>query len=108
MSKAPVDHEKNLHIVNNPKYAELTRKRNAFAITLASITLVMYFGFILTIAYGKEILGMPIAEGMVTTVGLPVGVVIIVMSIVLTGIYVRRANGEFDELNRQIIKEAHE
>ena len=108
MSRAPVDHEKNLHIMNNPKYAELTGKRNAFAVTLAVITLVVYFGFILMIAYGKDILGMPIGEGYVTTVGLPLGVAIILLSVVLTGVYVRRANSEFDELNHQIIKEAHE
>ena len=108
MTRAPVDHEKNLHIINNPKYAELTSKRNAFAVTLAVVTLVMYFGFIALIAYGKEILGTPIADGMVTTVGLPLGVAIILASVGLTGIYVSRANSEFDELNRQIIKEAHE
>ena len=108
MSRAPVDHEKNLHIMNNPKYAELTGKRNVFAVTLAVVTLVAYFGFILLIAYGKSVLGAPIGEGYVTTVGLPLGVAIILLSVVLTGIYVRRANGEFDELNHQIIKEAHE
>ena len=94
--------------MDNPKYAELTGKRNAFAIMLSVITLIMYFGFILMIAFGKEVLGTPIAEGMVTTVGLPLGVVIILCSVLLTGIYVRRANSEFDELTRQIIKEAHE
>lgn len=108
MTRAPVDHEKNLHIMNNPKYAELTGKRNSFSITLSVITLIMYFGFIALIAYGKEILGAQLMDGSVVTVGLPVGVAIIVLSIVLTGIYVRRANTEFDDITRQIIKEAHE
>ena len=108
MSRAPIDHEKNIHIVNNPKYAELTSKRNAFSLVLSLITLVIYFGFILLIAYGKEILGAQLSEGSVVTVGLPVGVGVILSAIVLTGVYVRRANTEFDELNRQIIKEAHE
>jgi len=107
MTRAPVDHEKNLHIVNNPKYAELTSKRNAFSITLSVITLLMYFGFIALIAYGKEILGAQLMDGSVITVGLPVGVAIIVTSIILTGIYVRRANSEFDDLTHEIIKEAH-
>ena len=108
MTRAPVDHEKNLHIMNNPKYKELTEKRNSFSITLSIITLVMYFGFIALIAYGKEILGAQFMDGSVVTVGLPVGVAIIVLSIVLTGIYVRRANTEFDDITRQIMKEAHE
>jgi uncharacterized membrane protein (DUF485 family) len=50
------------------------------------------------------VLGIPISG--VITLGIPVGVFIIVIAFVLTGIYVRRANSEFDELNRQIIEEA--
>jgi uncharacterized membrane protein (DUF485 family) len=108
MTRVPVDHEKNLHIVNNPKYAELTKKRNAFSITLSVITLLIYFGFIFVIAYDKAVLSEPLSDGTVITVGLPVGVIIILAAFLLTGIYVRRANSEFDDLNHDIIKEAHE
>lgn len=65
----------------------------------------IYAGFILLIAYNKEFLGTSLSGG-VTTVGFPIGVGVILSAIVLTGIYVRRANGEFDELNRQIIEES--
>ena len=108
MTRASIDHDKNQHIMDNPKYAELTSKRNAFAFTLAGLAFSIYFGFILTVAFAKEVLGTPLGEGLVTTIGFPIGVAIILSSVALTGVYVRRANGEFDELNRQIIKEAHE
>ena len=39
-------------------------------------------------------------------IGIPLGVGVIVITIVLTNIYVRRANTEFDEINRQIVAEA--
>jgi len=94
------------HIRNNPKFAELIAKRKAFAYTLSAIMLVIYFGFILTIAYAPKELGQPLFEGGVTTVGFPIGVFVILSAIGLTGLYVRRANGEFDELNRQILEEA--
>jgi hypothetical protein len=42
--------------------------------------------------------------GAVTTIGIPVGILIIVAAFVLTGIYVRRANAEFDALNQQIVE----
>ena len=42
----------------------------------------------------------------VTTIGIPIGMAVIVFSIVITGLYVRRANGEFDRLTREIIEEA--
>ncbi len=93
------------HIRNNPKFQELVSKRRAFAWLLSAVMLAIYFGFILLIAYGKTFLGQSLSGG-VTTVGFPIGVGVILSAIVLTGIYVRRANTEFDELNRQILEEA--
>lgn len=95
----------------NPKFQELVSKRTTFAWTLSAAMLSIYFGFILLIAYGKSFLGQPLsgagtAAASVTTIGFPIGVAVILSAIVLTGIYVRRANTEFDELNRQIIEEA--
>jgi uncharacterized membrane protein (DUF485 family) len=93
------------HIRNNPKFRELVTKRTSFAWTLTAAMLAIYFGFILLIAYGKAFLGTSLFGG-VMTVGFPIGVGVILSAIVLTGIYVRRANTEFDELNRQIIEES--
>lgn len=95
----------NQRIRNNPKFHELVAKRSAFAWTLSITMLCIYFGFILLVAYGKAFLATPLGEGTVTTVGIPIGVAVIVSAFALTGIYVRRANSEFDELNRQIIEE---
>lgn len=94
------------HIRNNPKFAELVRKRTAFAWLLSAIILIVYFGFILIIAFNKAWLGTLLSPNGVTTIGFPIGVGVILCSIILTGIYVYRANGEFDELNRQIIEES--
>jgi len=88
-------------IKNNPKYQELVSKRSRFAWTLSIIMLVIYYAFIMLIAFEPELLGMKTGEG-VMTIGIPIGIAIIVISFVLTGIYVRRANGEFDALSQQI------
>ena len=66
--------------------------------------LLIYYGFILIVAFAPSVLGIPIYG--VVTLGIPIGVFIIVAAFVLTGIYVRRANSEFDGLTRQIIEEA--
>ena len=87
---------------NDPDFLKLVRVRSRFAWTLTVIMLVIYFGFVLTIAFDPSILGTPLSTGSVTTVGIPVGVAVIVSAFVLTGVYVRRANGEFDELTRRI------
>jgi uncharacterized membrane protein (DUF485 family) len=90
-------------IMNDPKYRELVRKRSAFAWFLTALILIVYYGFIFLIAYDPGYLGTPLSEGSVTTIGLPLGVAVIVISILLTGVYVRRANGEFDDLTKQLI-----
>lgn len=89
-------------IKNNPDYKELVSKRGSFAITLSVLMLVVYFAFILVIAFAPSVLGTPLAEGSVTTIGIPIGMIVIVFAFVLTGIYTKRANGEFDDLANKI------
>lgn len=92
-------------VVNNPRFRELVEKRSRFAWLLSAITLVMYVSFIFLIAFEPQWLGAPLYEGATITRGIPVGVGMIVASFVLTGIYVFRANGEFDRLTADIIRE---
>lgn len=65
----------------------------------------MYVGFIFLIAFEPQWLGNSIYTGSSVTRGIPVGVGLIVTSFILTGIYVIRANGEFDRLTAEIIRE---
>ena len=92
-------------IERTPAYRDLVSKRSKLGWTLSAVMLVIYFGFILLVAYAPKFLGMPLGAG-VMTVGIPVGLAVIVSAFVLTGLYVRRANTEFDALTRQIVEEA--
>ena len=89
-------------IKNNPDYQELVSKRSSFAIKLSVAMLVVYFTFILTIAFNPAALGTPLSADSVTTIGIPIGIVVSVFAFILTGIYTKRANGEFDDLNNKI------
>ncbi len=91
-------------VKNNPKFQQLVKARSAFAWKLSIAMLVVYYAFILTIAFSPATLGA--SMGGIITVGIPVGVGIIVFAFILTGIYVKRANTEFDELTQQIKEEA--
>jgi uncharacterized membrane protein (DUF485 family) len=95
-------------IRESPKFRELVRRRSRFAWTLTGLVLAVYYAFILLVAFAPELLGKPLAEGALTTVGIPVGVGIIVFAFLLTGLYVRRANRDFDRLNQAILDEAGE
>lgn len=92
-------------IKNDPNYHELVSKRSGFAIKLTVIMLVVYFAFILTIAFEPSILAIPLSSDSVTTIGVPIGIFVILFAFTLTGLYTRRANREFDDLNNKI-KEA--
>jgi len=90
-------------IAADPTYKKLkaTRSRLGWILTIAM--LAVYYGFILLVAFAKPFLATRLGEG-VTTIGMPIGLAVIVFTIVITGIYVRRANSEFDLLSDQIAK----
>jgi len=89
-------------IKNNPSYKELVKKRTSFSLKLTAAMLIVYFSFILTIAFEPSLLSTPLYDGAVTTIGIPLGVFVIIFAFVLTGIYTSKANGEFDTLSKKI------
>ena len=92
-------------IEHDPNYQELVRRRSSLGWMLSLIMLVTYFGFIVLVAYAPKFLGMPLANG-VTTIGIPIGLFVIVLAFALTGIYVRKANSSYDVLVRKIVEES--
>lgn len=92
-------------IEQNPRFQELVSKRERFAWILSAVMLGLYLAFILLIAFVPELLGTRISADSTTTWGIPLGVGLILSAFVLTGIYVYRANGEFDDLNKLILEE---
>lgn len=97
-----------LSIQHSPRFKELVSKRERFAWILSAIMLGLYAGFICLIAYAPQVLGAKLSPGSSITWGIPIGVGLIVSAFVLTAIYVRRANGEFDDLTALILKEAQQ
>ena len=92
-------------IEDNAHFRELVATRQRFAAILSLIMLVIYVGFILLIAFAPGWLGTPLHAGTSVTRGIPIGVGVILISFILTGIYIWRANGEFDRLNNAVLHE---
>ena len=90
-------------IVSNPAYQELVRSRNSLAWQLSIAILVIYLAFIFLVAFAKNLLAIKVAS--TTSVGIILGLVVIVLAFVLTSIYVARANGRFDDLTNQLKRE---
>ena len=92
-------------IERNPKYQQLVSERRSLGLWLTAAMCVIYYGFILLVAYAPGFLGASLTGG-VTTVGIVLGLLVIVSAFVLTGVYVSRANSAYDELTREIVREA--
>ena len=92
-------------IERNPKFLELVQTRKTLGWTLSIVTLVIYLSYILIIAFDPTIFGARMGDS-VMTVGLPVGLFVIIITFVIVGVYVRKANATYDELTRQIVEES--
>lgn len=95
-----INSDKVQEIVNSDKFKKLVKKRLSVSLTLTAAMLVVYFGFILTIAFNKELLAVKIGEHI--TIGLPIGIGLIVFAWLLTGVYTRWANQSYDKSVREL------
>lgn len=100
-----MDPELVTRIANSPNYQALKTKRTRFGWQLTLAVMIVYYGFILLVAFNKSFLSQKLGGG-VMTLGIPLGFGIIVFTIVITAYYVNRANREFDALSDAIAKEA--
>jgi uncharacterized membrane protein (DUF485 family) len=89
----------------NPRYQELLAKRTRFGWTLTALMLLAYFGYVSVIAFDKQLLARPIGDGVMSW-GIPIGFGLIVFTVLITALYVWRANAEFDALTKAVVEEA--
>lgn len=101
-----MNHEMVRRIQSDPNYLKLVSARSSFGWILTWCMMAVYYGFILLIAFDKELLSQKL-EGGVMTYGIPLGLFVIVFTVVITGIYVNRANGAYDDLTHSIREKAH-
>jgi uncharacterized membrane protein (DUF485 family) len=90
-------------VKRDPDYHKLVATRSRFGWTLTWSMMIVYYGFILLVAFNKEFMGSRFGDGVMTW-GIPLGLFVILFTVVITGIYVRRANSEYDELTEAIKK----
>ena len=91
-------------IINSKEFKSLVKRKSFVSWLLTAITLVTYFSFILLVAFFPAVLGFKISDESVITIGIPIGVFIILLAFALTGIYVFIANRKFDQIEKIILK----
>jgi uncharacterized membrane protein (DUF485 family) len=92
-------------ILESEKFKMLVKKRTLIIVILTLLMLVVYFGFILIIAFDKPLLATKIGEHI--TLGLPVGLGVILFAWILTGIYIKWANNSYDNIVNEIKEDIH-
>ncbi|MGO4311472.1 DUF485 domain-containing protein [Pseudomonas sp. KB_15] len=104
------DHPNHVHtcaqVRANPKFKHLTRQRAHLAWSLSCVVLAIYYSFIMVVAFVPAWLHLPLYDGSHLSLGMPIGVTIILLSWLLTAWYVHRANTHFDVLSSQILQES--
>jgi uncharacterized membrane protein (DUF485 family) len=84
---------------HNAAVAKLAAARFRIAVILTAAMVLLYFGFIVLVAYHKPLLARLVGPGL--SLGIVLGAVVIVVSWLLTWVYVRWANRHYDpELER--------
>ena len=90
-------------IMQDPTFQKLVSERTGFGRLLSVVMLAIYLGFILLVAFAHGVMAIPIGKG-VTSLGIVLGLAVIISAFALTGIYVARANSRFDELTHDLEK----
>ena len=91
-------------VAADPRYGDLVARRARLGWLLSAIIFVAFVAYLLLIAFDKALLGAPIGRG-VTSVGIPVGLGLILLAIALTGVYVAHANRHHDAQMAAILKD---
>lgn len=94
-----IEHPAVEKVVHDPEFLALIKKKNAISFSLMAIMLLVYFGFAALLALSPQTLARPIGGA---TLGIVLGIGVILIACVLTGIYVRWANTEYDSLIKKL------
>jgi uncharacterized membrane protein (DUF485 family) len=94
----------NLHLLEDPEFKDLALRKNRFSIQLTGVTLLVYYGFILLIAFKRDLFASKVAGNV--TFGILLGIGVIITCWLLTGVYVRWANQKYDAMVARIQEKA--
>jgi uncharacterized membrane protein (DUF485 family) len=92
-------------VKSDPNYQKLVTTRSRYGWLLALAVMIVYYGFTALNAWDKQFMASKIGNGVMSW-GVPLGLFVIVFTVVVTAIYVRRANREFDALTEAIHRNA--
>ncbi|MFK0090565.1 DUF485 domain-containing protein [Pseudomonas sp. NPDC090755] len=95
------------HLRQHPDFIQLVRRKQRLTWSLTLLMLTIYFGFVLVMAFTPQVLAQPLNGG-ATSIGIPVAVVVILLSFTLTAFYVQQTNQVLDPLVAKLDQEVQQ
>ena len=92
-------------LLDSAEFRQLVAARWRVSLTLTAALFLLYYGYVLLIALNKPLLAQRVGE--VVTLGIPLGVAVILGAWVLTASYVIWANRRYDVAVRQLRERLH-
>jgi uncharacterized membrane protein (DUF485 family) len=89
-------------MLSQPRFERLYRARRRFSWSLTAAMLLVYFGFILTLAFRPDLLAMPLSPGQPMTIGIPIGFGMFAFTFAMVALYVHRSNTVYDRMIEEI------
>lgn len=93
-------------VLQMPEYQKLVKTRGRVSLAFFGITVIIYSGFILTLAYMPELFARPISPGATISVGVLSGTIVTISAVILVALYVQFSNKTFDPLLKTIARKA--
>ncbi|MDQ9021214.1 DUF485 domain-containing protein [Acinetobacter sichuanensis] len=91
-------------IIQNSQFKQMVKARNRFALYLSFSVLLIYFIFIGVASFSPQILAQTLGDRVIT-IGMPIAALVIILSWLITGIYIYITNQHFDRIKAQLKRE---
>lgn len=93
-----------VEIIQNTQFKNMVKARNRFAMFLSFSVLLMYFIFIGIARFYPQILAQTLGDR-VMPIGMPIAALVIILSWLITGIYIYITNQYFDRIKAKLKQE---
>lgn len=92
-------------VLAHPKFKRMAMQKSILGWTFSAVIFFVYVAFILTIGINPQLFATKVNPDGVTTWGIYIGVFVIVFSFISTAVYVYIANGKFENMTQEVIRE---
>lgn len=92
-------------VLSHPKFKAMEKQKSILGWSFSAVMFFVYVAFIWTIGTSPQTLGAKVSEGSIITLGIYMGVAMIIFAFLITLVYVWLANGKYEDMTQEVVKE---